>query len=71
LESAHANAFSACRNQGWAQTREAGNRGFQEPGSDSMMPRDRLTAKEIKIADLVWQGLANREIGKSSAQQSK
>jgi DNA-binding NarL/FixJ family response regulator len=29
-----------------------------------MMPRDRLTAKEIQIADLVWQGPANREIGK-------
>ena len=28
------------------------------------MPRDRLTAKEIQIADLVWQGLTNREIGK-------
>jgi DNA-binding NarL/FixJ family response regulator len=29
-----------------------------------MMPRDRLTAKEIQVADLVWQGLTNREIGK-------
>jgi DNA-binding CsgD family transcriptional regulator len=29
-----------------------------------MMPRDRLTAKEIQIADLVGQGLTNREIGK-------
>jgi DNA-binding NarL/FixJ family response regulator len=29
-----------------------------------MMPRDRLTAKEIQIARLVWQGLMNREIGK-------
>jgi DNA-binding NarL/FixJ family response regulator len=29
-----------------------------------MMPRDRLTAKEIEIADLVWQVLTNREIGK-------
>jgi DNA-binding NarL/FixJ family response regulator len=48
----------------WAQTREAGNRDFREPGSDSMMPRDRLTAKEIQIADLVWQGLTDREIGK-------
>jgi DNA-binding CsgD family transcriptional regulator len=26
-----------------------GNRGFRQPGSDSMMPR--LTAKEIQIAD--------------------
>lgn len=29
-----------------------------------MMPRDRLTAKEIQIARLVRQGLMNREIGK-------
>lgn len=29
-----------------------------------MMPRERLTAKEIKVADLVWQGLTNREISK-------
>jgi DNA-binding NarL/FixJ family response regulator len=29
-----------------------------------MMPPDRLTAKEIQIARLVWQGLMNREIGK-------
>jgi DNA-binding NarL/FixJ family response regulator len=41
-----------------------GNRGFREPGSDSRRPRDRLTAKPIQIADLVWQGLRNREIGK-------
>jgi len=29
-----------------------------------MMPRERLTAKEIQVASLVWQGLTNREIGK-------
>jgi len=29
-----------------------------------MTPRDRLTAKEIQIAILVWEGLTNREIGK-------
>jgi DNA-binding CsgD family transcriptional regulator len=29
-----------------------------------MTPRERLTAKEIQIALLVWQGLTNREIGK-------
>jgi DNA-binding NarL/FixJ family response regulator len=27
-----------------------------------MQPRDRLTAKEVKIATLVWEGLTNREI---------
>jgi DNA-binding NarL/FixJ family response regulator len=29
-----------------------------------MMPRERLTVKEIQVALLVWQGLTNREIGK-------
>lgn len=29
-----------------------------------MMPRERLTPKEIQVANLVWQGLTNREIGK-------
>lgn len=27
-----------------------------------MQPRDRLTAKEVQVATLVWQGLTNREI---------
>jgi DNA-binding NarL/FixJ family response regulator len=27
-----------------------------------MPPRDRLTAKEVQVALLVWQGLMNREI---------
>jgi len=29
-----------------------------------MQPRDQLTAKEIHVATLVWQGLTNREIAK-------
>jgi DNA-binding NarL/FixJ family response regulator len=29
-----------------------------------MMPREQLSAKEIQIAILVWQGLTNREIGR-------
>lgn len=29
-----------------------------------MTPREHLTAKEVQIATLVWQGLTNREIGK-------
>jgi DNA-binding NarL/FixJ family response regulator len=29
-----------------------------------MMPRERLTPKEIQVATLVWEGLTNREIGK-------
>src|SRR5271163_2401448 len=27
-----------------------------------MQPRDRLTAKEIQVATLVWQGLTNKDI---------
>jgi DNA-binding CsgD family transcriptional regulator len=29
-----------------------------------MQPRDRLTAKEIQIATLVWQGLTNKDIAR-------
>jgi len=29
-----------------------------------MIPRDRLTPKEIQVATLVWEGLTNREIGR-------
>jgi len=27
-----------------------------------MQPRDRLTAKEVQVATLVWQGLTNKDI---------
>jgi len=29
-----------------------------------MTPREHLTAKEIEIATLVWEGMTNREIGR-------
>jgi len=29
-----------------------------------MMPRERLTPKEVQVATLVWEGLTNREISK-------
>ena len=29
-----------------------------------MIPRERLTPKEIQVATYVWEGLTNREIGK-------
>jgi DNA-binding NarL/FixJ family response regulator len=29
-----------------------------------MQPRDQLTAKEIQVTTLVWEGLTNREISK-------
>jgi len=30
-----------------------------------MQPRERLTAKELQVAALVWEGLTNREIATS------
>jgi DNA-binding NarL/FixJ family response regulator len=32
-----------------------------------MMPLELLTPKEVQVANLVWQGLTNREIGKIMA----
>jgi DNA-binding NarL/FixJ family response regulator len=29
-----------------------------------MIPRERLTPKEIQVATLVWEGLTNREVSK-------
>jgi DNA-binding NarL/FixJ family response regulator len=29
-----------------------------------MQPRERLTAKEIQVATLVWEGMTNREVAK-------
>jgi len=29
-----------------------------------MIPSESLTPKEVRVAELVWQGLTNREIGK-------
>jgi DNA-binding NarL/FixJ family response regulator len=28
-----------------------------------MPPRDRLTSREVQVAELVWEGLTNRDIG--------
>jgi DNA-binding NarL/FixJ family response regulator len=30
-----------------------------------MQPRERLTAKELQVAALVWEGLTNREIARA------
>ena len=49
-------------NQRRAQARTAGNRRVCPPRGPAMTPRDGLTAKEIQVAGLVWDGLTNREI---------
>src|SRR5437660_5575279 len=46
------------------QTREAGHRHVRQGWRKFMIPRERLTPKEVQVATLVWQGLTNREIGK-------
>src|ERR1700722_2360545 len=55
--------FSASGNQGRAQTSETGNRHVSEGADGFMPPRDRLTSREAQVAELVWEGLTNREIG--------
>jgi DNA-binding CsgD family transcriptional regulator len=62
-EAALAHPFSARRNSGWAQARQAGQCRFRESGVEVMIPRQWLTPKEIQVATLVWEGLTNREIG--------
>src|SRR5271155_2684658 len=53
---------------GWNSRRpQAGTAGYgrvRKGGGEIMMPRERLTPKEIQVATLVWEGLTNREIGK-------
>src|SRR5512135_2372416 len=58
-----AHVVPACRDTGGPQARQAGNRTLQSGGS-VMTPSECLTAKEIEIAILVWEGMTNREIGK-------
>lgn len=50
---------------GWTQTRKTGHRHFRKGADEIMQPRERLTAKELQVAALVWEGLANREIART------
>jgi DNA-binding NarL/FixJ family response regulator len=48
-----------------AQTRKTGHRHIRKGADEIMQPRERLTAKELQVAALVWEGLTNREIGRT------
>ncbi|HET6179175.1 MAG TPA: helix-turn-helix transcriptional regulator [Candidatus Sulfotelmatobacter sp.] len=63
-EATPAHAVLARRYPRGPQAREAGHCHVLQGGRSVMTPRERLTAKEIQIAILVWEGLTNREIGK-------
>jgi DNA-binding CsgD family transcriptional regulator len=47
-----------------AQARKVGHRRICQGADGVMQPRDQLTAKEIQVTTLVWEGLTNREIAK-------
>src|SRR5580693_8116912 len=63
-QAALAHALSAGRNSGWPQAGAPGHSRVRTCGGEAMMPRERLTPKEIQVATLVWEGLTNREIGR-------
>ena len=50
---------------GWQKTRKTGDRHFRKGADEIMQPRERLTAKELQVAALVWEGLTNREIARA------
>jgi DNA-binding CsgD family transcriptional regulator len=50
---------------GWAQTRKTGHRHIRKGADEIMQPRERLTARELQVAALVWEGLTNREIART------
>jgi IS30 family transposase len=39
-----------------AQTRKTGHRHIRKGADEIMQPRERLTAKELQVAALVWEG---------------
>src|SRR5271157_2852482 len=63
-QTAPTHAVSARRHQRRPQTRETRHRHVHQGAGATMQPRDRLTAKEIQVATLVWQGLTNKDIAK-------
>src|SRR5271167_2353953 len=61
-QAASAHAVSARRHQRRPEARETCDRHVHQGAGATMQPRDRLTAKEIQVATLVWQGLTNKDI---------
>src|SRR5271163_1137415 len=64
-----AHAVSARRHQRRPQAsqirdRHVYQRTVHQGAGATMQPRDRLTAKEIQVATLVWQGLTNKDIAR-------
>src|SRR5208337_1053039 len=61
-QAALTHAVSARRHQRRPEARETRHRHVHQGAGATMQPRDRLTAKEIQVATLVWQGLTNKDI---------
>jgi DNA-binding NarL/FixJ family response regulator len=57
-----AHTVLACRNQRRSEASEARYGHVHQGAGATMQPRDRLTAEEIRVATLVWQGLTNKDI---------
>jgi len=57
-------ALPARRNYRRPQARKTCHRYVCQGADGIMHPRDQLTAKEIQVATLVWEGLTNRDIAK-------
>jgi DNA-binding CsgD family transcriptional regulator len=64
-KAASANLVPASWDTGWTQTRKVGHRNVRKGADEIMQPRERLTAKEMQVAGLVWEGLTNREIARA------
>src|SRR5271157_3810090 len=63
-QAALAHPVSARRHQGRPEAGETRHRHVHQGAGATMQPRDRLTAKEVQVATLVWQGLTNKDIAK-------
>jgi regulatory LuxR family protein len=60
-----ADPVPASRNPGRQKTSQAGKRYVRKGANKIMHTRERLTAKEMQVAALVWEGQTNREIAKA------
>src|SRR6202790_2103594 len=53
---------SQCGDQRGPEAGETRDRHVHKGAGIHMHPRDRLTAKEVQVATLVWQGLTNKDV---------